>query len=195
MGRIVISENVSLDGVIQDPAGTEGYRLAGWFDQLTAKDREAWAAVEVEEALSAGALLMGRRTYEWFVARGWPSRGGAWADRLRSLPKYVVSSTLQDREWVNSTVLNGDIVTEVSQLTQEVSGDIVVYGSGRLVHALTEHDLVDDLRLMICPFLLGDGERVFGETSDLKSLHLINIRSVGESLVQLTYQPVRNPPT
>ncbi len=166
MGKIVISENVSLDGVIQDPTGEEGFRLGGWFDRMGDKDREAWAKVEFEEALGAEALLLGRRTYEWFVARGWASRSGEWADRLRSLPKYVVSSTLEDLDWNNSTVLKGDVVNEVSKLKQKVNGDIVVYGSGRLVHTLMEHDLVDELRLMICPVVLGAGERLFGETSD-----------------------------
>lgn len=195
MGKIVVSENVTLDGVIQDPTGTDGYRLAGWFDHLAAKDRDAWATVEFEEALGADALLMGRRTYQWFVARGWPSRDGAWADRLRSLSKYVVSSTLQDPEWINSTILDGDIVTEVSELRRQVSAHIVVYGSGRLVHALTEHDLIDELRLMICPIVLGEGERVFIETSHPRSLRLIATQTVGESLIQLTYQPARKPPT
>ncbi|HEY0806197.1 MAG TPA: dihydrofolate reductase family protein [Pseudonocardiaceae bacterium] len=192
MGKIVISENVSLDGVIQDPTGKEGFRLAGWFDRLGDKDREAWAKVEFEEALGTEALLLGRRTYEWFVARGWASRSGEWPDRLRSLPKYVVSSTLEDLEWDNSTVLNGDVVNEVSKLKHEVAGDIVVYGSGRLVHPLVEHDLVDELRLMICPFVLGEGERVFGETSDQKPMRLVDTRTVGDSLVCLTYQPVRD---
>ncbi|MFI0448879.1 dihydrofolate reductase family protein [Actinomadura sp. 6N118] len=192
MGKIVISENVSLDGVIQDPTGKEGFRFAGWFDQMEGKDREAWAGVEYEEALGTEALLLGRRTYEWFVARGWASRSGGWADRLRSLPKYVVSSTLEDLDWNNSTVLKGDVVNEVSKLKRKVDGDIVVYGSGRLVPALMEHDLVDELRLMICPFVLGDGERLFGETSDQKPMRLVDTRTVGDGLVLLTYQPVRD---
>lgn len=193
MGNIVISENVSLDGVIQDPTGTDGFKLGGWFNQLSAADRDAWATVEFDEARSAGALLMGRRTYEWFLAQGWPARRGAWADRLRSLPKYVASSTLKDPEWINSTILNGDIVTEVSKLARHVSADVVVYGSGRLVNALTAHDLVDELRLMICPLVLGEGERLFGEGSNSRLLRLIGTRSVGDSLVQLTYQTRRNP--
>jgi dihydrofolate reductase len=189
MGKLVISENISLDGVIQDPAGAAGFRFAGWFDQLETKDREAWAKVEFEEALGAEALLMGRRTYEWFVARGWVSRSGAWADRLRILPKHIVSSTLADPAWLNSTVLKGDVVTEVLKLKEEVSGDIVVHGSGQLVHTLMEHDLADELRLMICPFVLGTGERLFGKTSDQKSLRLLDTRTVGDSLALLTYRP------
>ena len=165
MGKIVISENVTLDGVIQDPTGEEGFGRGGWFGQIGDEDREAWAKVELDEALGAEALLLGRRSYEYFAAR-WPSRSGEWADRLNSLPKYVVSSTLEDPDWNNSTVLKGDVVNEVSKLKQEVDGDIVVYASCQLVHTLIEHDLVDELRLMIFPFVLGAGERLFGETSD-----------------------------
>jgi dihydrofolate reductase len=191
MGKIVISENVSLDGVIQDPTGAEGFRFAGWFDRMGGKDREAWAKVEFEEALGTEALLLGRRTYEWFVARGWASRSGEWADRLRSLPKYVVSSTLDDLDWNNSTVLKGAVVNEVSKLKQKVNGDIVVYGSGRLVHTLLEHDLADEVRLMICPFVLGDGERLFGETSDQKPMRLVDTKTIGDGLAFLTYEFVR----
>jgi dihydrofolate reductase len=191
MGKIIISENVSLDGVIQDPVGDGGFRFAGWFDRMGGKDREAWAKVEFEEALGTEALLLGRRTYEWFVALGWPSRSGAWADRLSSLPKYVVSSTIEDLDWPNSTVLRGDMVHEVTKLRQQVAGDIVVYGSGRLAHTLLEHDLVDELRLMICPFVLGEGERLFARTSDQKPVRLVDTRAVGDGLVLLTYHPVR----
>lgn len=192
MGKIVISENVSLDGVIQDPVGEQGFRLAGWFDQLAGTERQAWARVEYEEALGAEALLMGRRTYEWFVARGWPSRSGDWPDRLRSLPKYVVSATLEDPAWPNSAVLTGDVVHVVTKLRQQVTGEIVVYGSGQLVRLLIEHDLFDELRLMVCPFALGEGEHLFGPTSDQKPLRLTANRTIGDSLVCLTYQPVRD---
>ncbi|MFJ1760499.1 dihydrofolate reductase family protein [Amycolatopsis sp. NPDC088138] len=191
MGKIVISENVSLDGVVQDPVGAEGFRFAGWFDRLERKDREAWAGVEFEEALTTDALLLGRRTYEWFVAQGWATRDGGWADRLRAVPKYVVSSTLTDLEW-NSTVLKGDLVDEVSRLKQEVAGDVVLYGSGRVAHALIEHDLADELRLMVCPFALGEGERLFGRTDALKALRLVEHRAVGDSIVRLTYRPLRD---
>jgi dihydrofolate reductase len=189
MGKIVISETVSLDGVFQDPVGAEGFRFAGWFDQLTGADREAWAKVEFEEAMGAEALLMGRRTYEWFVARGWASRSGDWPDRLRALPKYVVSSTLEDPAWANSTVLTGDVMAEVAELKKQADGEIVVYGSGRLVLPLIEHDLFDELRLMICPFALGEGERLIGRIGDRKSLRLAAGRTVGDNLVCLTYQP------
>jgi dihydrofolate reductase len=191
MGKIVISENVSLDGVIQDPTGEEGFRFGGWFSRIGENDREAWAKVEFEEALRAEALLMGRRSYEFFSAR-WPSRSGEWADRLNSLPKYIVSSTLEDPGWNNSTVLKGDVVREVSKLKQRINGNIVVNASGQLAHTLMEHDLVDELRLMIYPFVLGAGERLFSETSYDKPMRLVDIRTVGDGLALLTYQPARD---
>lgn len=193
MGKIVISENVSLDGVMQDPTGEDGLGRGSWFTTIADGDREAWAKVEFEEALEAESLLLGRRSYEWFVARGWASRSGEWADRLRSLPKYVVSSTaLEGPEWNNSTVLTGDVVEEVSKLKQQVNGDIVVYGSGRLVHKLIAHDLVDELRLMTYPIVIGAGERLFGETSGMKPMRFVDTRTIGDGLVLLTYQPVRD---
>jgi dihydrofolate reductase len=191
MGKIVISENVSLDGVVQDPTGEEGFRHGGWFSQVGDNDREAWAKVEYEEALATEALLLGRRSDEYFGPR-WTGRGGEWADRLNGLPKYVVSSTLVNPEWSNSTVLNGDVVNEVAKLKAKLDGDIVVYASRQLVHTLMEHDLVDEVRLMVYPFVLGAGERLFGETSDKKSVRPLATRTVGESLVHLTYEIVRD---
>jgi dihydrofolate reductase len=191
MGKIVISENVSLDGVVQDPTGEEGFRHGGWFGQVGDKDREEWAKVEFEEALGAEALLLGRRSDEYFGSR-WTGRSGEWADRLNSLPKYVVSSTLVNPEWSNSTILKGEVVNEVSKLKQELDGEIVVYASRQLVHTLMEHDLVDELRLMVYPFVLGAGERLFGETSDKKSIRPLYARTVGDSLVYLTYEVVRD---
>jgi dihydrofolate reductase len=192
MGKIVISENVSLDGVIQDPTGVEEPSRGNWFSHVGDRDREEWAKVELEEALAAETLLMGRRSYDWFIARGWASRDGEWADRLRSLPKYVVSSSaLEDPSWKNTTVLSGDMVQEVSKLKQQVDGDIVVYGSGRLVHTLLAHDLVDELRLITYPVVVGAGERLFADTGSLKPLRLLAVRTVGDSLALLTYQPVR----
>jgi dihydrofolate reductase len=188
MGRIIVSENVSLDGVVQDPTGEEGFGRGGWFLQLGDKDRAAWARLELDEALGAAALLLGRGSDEWFGAR-WPSRSGEWADRLNSLPKYVVSSTLREPRWSNSTVLKGDVVTEVSRLREELDGDIVVYASTQLVHTLMEHDLVDELRLIIYPIVLGAGERLFGETTDRKPMRLINTQTVGDGLAFLTYRP------
>jgi dihydrofolate reductase len=195
MGRIIVSENVSLDGVVQDPTGEEGFKHGGWFGQMGDKDREEWAKVELDEALGAEALLLGRRSDEWFAVR-WLSRSGAWADRLNSLPKYVVSSTLEEPKWSNSTVfkgavLKGDVVTEVSKLKQELAGDIVVYASTPLVHTLMEHDLVDELRLTVFPVVLGAGERLFGETSDKKPMRLVKTQTVGDSLAYLTYERVR----
>ena len=191
MGKIVISENVSLDGVVQDPTGEEGFRHGGWFGQVGDKDREEWAKVEFEETLGAEALLLGRRSDEYFGPR-WTGRSGEWADRLNGLPKYVVSSTLVNPEWSNSTVLKGEVVNEVSKLKQELDGEIVVYASRQLVHTLMEHDLVDELRLMVYPFVLGAGERLFGETSDKKSIRPLYARTVGDSLVYLTYEVVRD---
>jgi dihydrofolate reductase len=191
MGKIVISENVSLDGVVQDPTGEEGFRHGGWFGQVGDKDREEWAKVEFEEALGAEALLLGRRSDEYFGPR-WTGRSGEWADRLNGLPKYVVSSTLVNPEWTNSTVLKGEVVNEVSKLKQELNGEIVVYASRQLVHTLMEHDLVDELRLMVYPFVLGAGERLFGETSDKKSIRPLYARTVGDSLIYLAYEVVRD---
>jgi dihydrofolate reductase len=191
MGKIVVSENVSLDGVTQDPTGEEGFRHGGWFGRTGDKDREAWAKLELDEALGAEALLLGRRSDEWFAAR-WLSRSGEWADRLNSLPKYVVSSTLEEPKWSNSTVLKGEVVDEVSKLKQELDGDIVVYASYQLGRTLIEHDLVDELRLVVFPVVLGAGERLFGETSDKKPMRLLDTRSVGDSVAYLTYEFVRD---
>jgi dihydrofolate reductase len=189
VGKIVVSENVSLDGVIQDPSGDEGFRLGGWVGVI--KDREETGKVFLEEALGSEALLFGRRTYEFFAAR-WPSRSGELADRLNSLPKYVVSSTLEDPDWNNSTVLKGDVVNEVSKLKRELNGEIVVYGSIQLARTLIAHDLVDELRLMIYPIVLGAGERLFGETSDRKAMRLVDTQTVGGGVAFLTYEPVRD---
>jgi dihydrofolate reductase len=186
MGRIVISENVSLDGVVQDPTGEEGFRHGGWFLQIGDKDREDWARVALDEALGAEAVLLGRRSYEFFAGR-WPSRSGQLADRLNSLPKYVVSSTLADPGWNYSTVLRGEVVKEVSKLKRKLDGQIVVLASRQLVRTLMEHDLVDELRLMVYPVALGAGERLFGETSDKKSMRLLDTRTVGDGLALLTY--------
>jgi dihydrofolate reductase len=190
MGKIIVSENVSLDGVVQDPTGDEGFRHGGWFTQMGDRNREAFAKVGYDEALGTEALLLGRRSDEWFAAR-WAGRSGEWADRLNSLPKYVVSSTLAEPRWNNSTVLKGDVVNEVSTLKRELDGEIVVYASCQLVRTLMEHDLVDELRLMVYPVVLGAGERLFGETGNKKSMRLTGTRTVGDGLAYLTYQLVR----
>jgi dihydrofolate reductase len=190
MGKIVITTNASLDGVVQDPDGQEGFRLGGWFGQFGGKDLEEWAKLETDEALGAEALLLGRRSDEWFASR-WATRSGAWADKLNGLPKYVVSSTLEDPRWSNATVLKGDVVDEVSKLKQEVDGDILVYASYQLARTLIEHDLVDELRLVIFPVVLGEGKRLFGETSDKKPLRLLGARTIGDGLAFLTYELIR----
>jgi dihydrofolate reductase len=189
MGKLVVSENVSLDGVIQDPAGDEGFRVGGWVGLI--KDRPQLNRVALEEALGAEALLLGRRSYEWFAAR-WPSRSGELADRLNSLPKYVVSSTLEDPDWNNSSVLKGEAVYEVSKLKHKLRGEIVVPASFQLLRTLMEHDLVDELRLKIFPVVLGTGKRLFGETSNKKPMRLLGAQTVEGGIAYLIYEPVRD---
>jgi dihydrofolate reductase len=191
VGKIVISTNLSLDGVVQDPDGEEGFSLGGWFVQDGGKDLEEWRKVLYAEALRTEALLLGRRSDEWFGTR-WASRPGEWADRLNSLPKYVVSSTLEHPRWTNVTVLKGDVVDEVTKLKQELAGDIVVYASYQLGRTLIEHDLVDELRLFVFPVVLGAGERLFGQTSGKKPIRLAGSRTVGDGLVFLTYEIVQD---
>jgi dihydrofolate reductase len=189
MGKIVVSENVSLDGVIQDPAGDEGFSRGGWVGPI--KDRAGVNKLALDDALGADALLLGRRSYEW-MARRWPSRSGELADRLNSMPKYVVSSTLEDLDWNNSAVLNGDMLNEVSELTQELNGDLLVVASSELVRALMEHDLVDELRLKIYPVVLGAGARLFGETSETKPTRLVDSQRVDGDVASLTYERARS---
>jgi dihydrofolate reductase len=188
MGKIVMSgpQNVSLDGVVQDPDGEEGFRLGGWFVEFGGKDLEEWNKIALDEALGAEAWLLGRRSYEFFGAR-WRPRSGELADRINSMPKYVVSSTLEDPEWNNSTVLKGDVVAEVSKLKQQLDGEIVVPASYQLGRTLIEHDLVDELRLVVFPVVLGAGERLFSETGDKKPMRLLDARTLGEGLAYLTY--------
>jgi dihydrofolate reductase len=187
MGKIVVSQNVSLDGVVEDPTGEEGFKHGGWFEQFMGEDRAAWAAVELSEARGAEALLLGRRTDAYFGPR-WSSATGEWADRLNSLPKYVVSSTLQEPKWTNVTVMTGDAVSEVSKLKRKIQGEIVVYASRSLVHTLIEHDLIDEVRLVVFPVVLGSGQRLFGDTSDKKPMRLVDSRSIGDGLAYLVYQ-------
>src|SRR5205807_5078773 len=189
MGKIVLSDNVSLDGVIEDPAGDEGFPRGGWVGLI--KDRPELAKLALDEALGAEAMLMGRRTYDWFAAR-WPSRTGELAHRLNSLPKYVVSATLEHPDWDNATILKGDVLHEVSNLKQKVSGEIVVPASIRIVRTLMEHDLVDELRLKIYPVVLGAGGRLFGEISDKRPMRLVNIRTIDGDIAFLTYKRVRD---
>jgi dihydrofolate reductase len=186
MGKIVVSENLTLDGVVQDPAGAEGFGRGGWVGRVGERGREEAAKVLLDEALAAEAQLFGRRTYEFLAAR-WPSRSGELADRLNEMPKFVVSSTLRDPDWNNSTVLAGDVREEVSRLKEELRGEIVVAGSIRLVRTLMANDLVDELRLMIYPVVLGAGEGLFGETSDQRPVRLVETRTV-DDLAYLTYE-------
>src|SRR3954454_20014871 len=193
MGKIVMSgpQNVSLDGVVQDPDGKEGFRLGGWFGEFGGKDLAAWNQLALDDALRAEAWLLGRRSYEFFGAR-WRPRSGELADRLNSLPKYVVSSTLVEPDWNNSTVLKGDVVEEVAKLKQELGGEIVVPASYQLGRTLIQHDLVDELRLVLFPVVLGAGERLFDETSDKKPMRLVDTKTIGDGLVFLTYEFVRD---
>jgi dihydrofolate reductase len=189
MGKIVISENVTIDGVVEDPAGVAGFRLGGWFFETDrGEDGEKYT---LDKTLATDALLLGRRSYEFFAAT-WSSRGGELADKLNSVPKYVVSSTLGDPDWSNSTVLKGDVVDEVSKLRQELDGEIVVLGSPQLARTLIEHDLVDELRLMVYPVVLGAGARLFGETSDKRPMRLVDTQNVGAGIAILTYEPLQD---
>jgi dihydrofolate reductase len=190
MGKIVVTENISLDGVVQDPTGEEGFRHGGWFTQVGDKDRDERAKIVLDEAIGAEAFLLGRRSYEFLAAR-WPSRNGELADRLNSLPKYVVSATLRDPEWNNSAVLKGDVINQVSKLKQDLDGDIVVPASRQLVRTLMGHDLVDQLRLMVHPVALGTGDRLFDEVSDKQGMRLLDTRTVGDGLAYLSYELVR----
>jgi dihydrofolate reductase len=185
MGKIVVSDNVTLDGVIQDPAGDEGFKYGGWVGLI--KDSPRLGKIALDEALAAEAWLLGRRSYEWFAAR-WPSRSGALADRINSLPKYVVSATLDQPGWPNSTVLSGDVRTSVATLKQQLAGEIVVPGSFQLVRTLLEHNLVDELRLKIFPVALGAGQRLFGETSDKMPMRLVDTQTIEGGIACLTYQ-------
>jgi dihydrofolate reductase len=186
MGRIVVTEFISLDGVIEDPGGAEDFKHGGWSFEFSRG--EEGDKFKLDETLAAQALLLGRVTYEGFAA-AWPSRGGEFADKFNGMPKYVVSSKLEDPEWTNSTVLRGDLFKEVSKLRDEQDGDIVVHGSAQLVQALLEHGLVDELRLMVFPVVLGSGKRLFGETSAKQRLRLAHSQLVGDGVAILVYQP------
>src|SRR5215210_2077200 len=185
MGRIVVSEFMSLDGVMEGPGGDNDFVRGAWsfeFDRGPEGDK-----FKVDETMEADALLLGRRTYEGFAA-AWPSRDGEFADKFNSMPKYVISSTLKDPEWTNTTVLTGDLKDEVAKLREAQDGDIVVHGSAQLVQALVEGDLVDELRLMVFPVVLGTGKRLFGDTSDAKRLRLSDSKTVGDGVAILVYR-------
>jgi dihydrofolate reductase len=186
MGRVVVTEFVSLDGVMEDPGGSENFAQGGWSFKISRGDEGD--RFKLDEAFASEALLLGRVTYEGF-AEAWPSRDGEFADKFNNMPKYVVSSTLDEPEWNNSTVLKGNLVEEVGKLKREHDGDIVVHGSARLVQTLIEHDLVDELRLMVYPVVLGSGKRLFGDTSDGKPLRLVESKVVGDGVSILIYRP------
>jgi dihydrofolate reductase len=186
MGRIVVTEFISLDGVIEDPGGAEDYKYGGWSFEI--ERGEEGDKFKLDETAASDALLLGRRTYEGF-ADAWPSREGEFADKFNNMPKYVVSSTLKDPEWTNTTVLGSDLPAEVARLKAELDGDIVVHGSAQLVQALVEQGLVDELRLMVFPVVLGAGKRLFGETSDKRPLRLSDSKIVGDGVAILTYVP------
>jgi len=186
VGRIVVTEFVSLDGVMEAPGGGEDFRHGGWTFEINRGDEGD--KFKLDEAFSSEALLLGRVTYEGF-AEAWPSREGEFADKFNTMPKYVVSSTLENPEWNNSTVLKGDVAEEVAKLRQKHDGDVVVHGSARLVQTLVEHDLVDEFRLMVFPVVLGSGKRLFGETSDKKPLRLTDSKMVGDGVAILVYEP------
>src|ERR1700730_18473156 len=186
MGRIVVTEFVSLDGVMEAPGGDEDFKHAGWTFKI---DRgEDGSKFKIDETRNSEALLLGRVTYQGFAA-SWPSRDGEFADRFNNMPKYVVSSTLAKSEWNNSTVLKGDVIEEVSKLRQKPGGDIVVHGSAKLVQTLIAHDLIDELRLMVFPVVLGSGKRLFGDASDMKRLHLTDSKTCGAGLLNPTSNP------
>jgi dihydrofolate reductase len=186
MGRIVVTEFVSLDGVMEDPGGAEDFEYGGWSFEIARGDEGD--KFKLDEALESEALLLGRVTYEGFAA-AWPSREGEFADKFNNMPKYVVSSTLDEPDWNNSTLLKGDVAKEVSKLREEQGGDIVVHGSAQLVQALLDHDQVDELRLMVFPVVLGKGKRLFGETSDKKPLRIVDSKTVGDGVAIMIYQP------
>jgi dihydrofolate reductase len=189
MGTIVMSgpQNVTLDGVVQDPDGAEGFAGGGWFVRTGGADLDPWGKVALDDAMGAQAWLLGRRSYEYFGSR-WRVRTGPLAERLAGLPKYVVSSTLTDPDWNNTTVLRGDVVAEVSKLKQEIDGEIIVPGSYRLARTLIAHDLVDEVRMAVFPVVVGSGERLFDGTTGSKTLRLVESRIIGDGLAFLTYR-------
>jgi dihydrofolate reductase len=186
MGTIIITGFVSLDGVVEAPGGGEGFKHDGWSFEFDRGDEGN--QFKLEETMEADALLLGRRTYEGFAA-SWPERDGEFADKFNTMPKYVVSSTLTDPSWTNTTVISGDdAVAGLRELKASFDGSLVVHGSPQLAQTLIEHDLVDELRLMVFPVVLGTGKRLFGETSDKKALKLADSKVVGDGVAIMTYR-------
>jgi dihydrofolate reductase len=188
MGKIVVTEFVSLDGVMEDPGGSESYSHGGWTFEI--ERGEEGNRFKLDELQEAEAQLLGRVTYEGFAA-AWPARedSGGFAEKMNAMPKYVLSSTLQEASWQNSTILRGELADEVAKLHREIDGTILVAGSAQLVQGLLEHDLVDELRLMVFPVLLGEGKRLFGDVSEKKPLRLLDSRTVGDGVAILTFEP------
>jgi dihydrofolate reductase len=186
MGRIVVSEFVSIDGVAEDPGGSEDHDRGGWAFEFSRG--EEGDQFKLDETMGSEGLLLGRTTYEGF-AEAWPSREGEFADKFNNMPKYVVSTTLSDPEWTNSTVIGGDVGAEIARLRDETDGDLVVHGSLSLVQLLLDEGLVDELRLMVFPVVLGAGKRLFGDTSAKRPLRLTDARTVGDGVQILIYQP------
>jgi len=189
VGKIVVTEFVSVDGVMEDPGGAEDFDRGGWafqFDRGDEGDR-----FKLDEVLEADAHLLGRRTYEGF-ADSWPSRGGEFADKINSMPKYVVSRTLEEADWTNSTLIADDVAEAVAKLRQDLGGVILVAGSAQLVQTLIENDLVDEYRLMVFPLVIGSGKRLFTDTTQAAALRLVDAKSVGsDGVMILTYEPAR----
>jgi dihydrofolate reductase len=187
MGRIVVTEFISLDGVIEAPGGGEEYKHGGWTFKV-GRGAEG-DQFKLDELIEAEAQLLGRRTYEGFAA-AWPKMNdeAGFAAKMNGMPKYVFSSTLDEAEWENSTVLSGDFAAEVAKLKREVDGVILVAGSAQLVQGLIEHDLVDELRLMVFPVVLGSGKRLFGPSAETTSLKLTDSKTVGDGIAILTYE-------
>jgi dihydrofolate reductase len=185
MGKIAITEFISVDGVIEDPGGAEDYKYGGWSFEISRGDEGD--KFKLDETMASEALLLGRKTWEGF-ADAWPQREGEFAEKFNSMRKYVVSSTLTDPEWNNTVVIGGDLAEAVEKIRGEHEGDVVVHGSAQLSQALLEQDLVDELRLMVFPVVLGAGLRLFGETSDKKALALAESRTVGDGVTILVYR-------
>ena len=185
MGRVVVTEYISVDGVVEAPSGTEDFPRVGWIDDFTRGPEGD--AFKVDETMASDALLLGRVTYDGF-APVWPHVEGEFAEKFNSMPKYVVSSTLENPEWTNTIVLGGDVVEEVTKLRGQYDGDIVVHGSPQLAQTLIENDLVDELRLMVYPVVVGAGKRLFAETSGTKRLQLADAKTVGDGIHILVYR-------
>ncbi len=182
MGRIVVTEFISIDGVVEDPGGSEDFKYGGWAFEFSRGDEGD--DFKLDETRNSAALLLGRTTYEGF-ADAWPSREGEFADLFNNMPKYVVSSTLKDPDWANTTVIGLD---DIARIRDEADGDVVVHGSAQLAQALLDKGLVDELRLMVFPVVLGSGKRLFGETSDKKPLRLTDSKTVGDGVSIQVYE-------